>query len=483
MKKSILFYITSFFLFSFIAIVILELFLHFFPFVWRPIYNQYLKHDDNTYNVYVVGGSTSYGEPYGNNVSFPEITKYMLGGKVNGKEIRIINLARPGANVAEAYWRLFHSLFFQPPEEGALLIYSGINDRYHDYNEPAYCFWWIAQKSYLFSKIWFVIQNNFIDCPRDSEDQYEIRLNRLIQLAQKNKLNVYLSTLVSNYRGYSPRRVGDLFDSDEMKIAMALKEQGKFVEALEIFQNYYDTQEVDKSYFLDFQIADCLYNVGEIEKAWQFYKDSADPEFCLRAPMIANDLIRASAIDNRDVVLVDTFSNFEEVVGDELIGYNLMSDAHHPNIKGYGLIAKGFASAIAEKLNTPLIYPNPSEEDIKEYLTFDEGDLFDSLIYNVLWHFGAAIGQNAQEDMPFDVVNRYLEQARSMFPERREIVLAEFCVAIVKGVREDMVQMLDKYTFLEDDETFLGEHLFWLKNYEEIIQDILIEENLENVKK
>ena len=89
--------------------------------IWKHVYIP-LHQKDNHFYIYVVGESTSYGEPFSPKISFPKIISYMFNGKIKNKEIVVINLAKCGSNSEYAYWELFEELLLRPRPNSLLLI-------------------------------------------------------------------------------------------------------------------------------------------------------------------------------------------------------------------------------------------------------------------------------------------------------------------------------------------------------------------------
>ena len=67
-----------------------------------------------TFPVYVVGESTAFGMPFAPKISFPKIVSLMLGGRIRGKPLEIVSLAKIGSQTEEQYWRLFRELSLRP---------------------------------------------------------------------------------------------------------------------------------------------------------------------------------------------------------------------------------------------------------------------------------------------------------------------------------------------------------------------------------
>ncbi len=56
--------------------------------IWKYVYMT-LHQKDSHFYIYVVGESTSYGEPFDPKISFPKIISYMFDGKIKNRKIEI----------------------------------------------------------------------------------------------------------------------------------------------------------------------------------------------------------------------------------------------------------------------------------------------------------------------------------------------------------------------------------------------------------
>ena len=212
---------------------------------WRKICAVFNAGGDY-YNIYVVGGSTSVGEPY-TPISFPEIIKYMFGGNIKGKPIRIINLAEAGCRAERQYWDLLRELTLKPKKNSALLVYSGINDVVAGDNDKSFKKWGFLQKSVIISRIIYVLNTKismsaripWISAGRFSLDKYELIIEKIIKLARSHGVEVVISTLVGNISEFDPedRVVYDVEGAlNLLNPAKGYEYGGNFLKALELYK-------------------------------------------------------------------------------------------------------------------------------------------------------------------------------------------------------------------------------------------------------
>lgn len=186
---------------------------------------RYLKHalsnDDNKFYIYAVGASTMGGFPFPAQNNIPNTVKRAFEGNINDREIKIIKNGDLGGDLTNQYYNLFWELSLNPPKNGIVFIYSGINENTCDskLGNATYPLWRCLYSSLTFSSINTYISNKginkiasnvpiisdiFMDFYTNTYDKYEFFLERIIKLAKKNNLPVVISTLTANRSGFKP---------------------------------------------------------------------------------------------------------------------------------------------------------------------------------------------------------------------------------------------------------------------------------------
>ena len=451
--------------------------------LWKYVYQQF---SDDVICVYVIGGSTALGQPYHSKISFPKIILYLFNEEINGKKIKIINLAEAGQPLEYGYWKLFQELFLRPPREGILLIYSGINDFIRDTKGYPLTVWKILQESILLSKIhwwWrcFAPEENLLS-------KYEYQLEKTIRLAFYYDIKPIVSTLICNFAEFLPF---EDFNNSDSQIDIPL-----FVNLFKIGKEY-EVQNGIEEAFTIYEEMPAMINAPpamfyyRLGKYFEHCKDYERARECYLLSMrfqsfslsFQNDTIRKVAKRN-DVGLVDSAEIFEQASPNKLVGYNLFIDQEHPNLKGYQLIADGFAKEIEKIMNVRKLFMHTSEEDIFNHFDFDERDLFYVYISNVYaftYYMCQAI------NLPDGKIKRaeyYLKQAEALFPHDPQILLGRLMVAVAKKEKSDVMDLLHDGKFMNDNRDLLRQHIDWLEPYlKELIPSSTLRMIKENSRK
>jgi lysophospholipase L1-like esterase len=300
----------------------------------------------NCYRIFVLGGSTTAGFPYGNNLMFTRILHRRLMETFPERRIEMVNTAFSAINSYTLLDFMDEIVDYGPD---ALLIYAGHNEFYGALGvgslESAGRSTWLVKlylklqryKSFellrnmiigLFKS--FSGSENITDPSatamarivkeqtiplhsglyQDGKKQFYENMAAILQKAQKAHIPVLLSELVSNIRDQAP------FISERNDTLPA---------ALDVFKK---ARELEKNSRLD-----------EARIAYYQAKDLDLLRF--RAPEEFNQIIHELA-EKFEVSLVPMQSYFENASPNGLIGTNLIHEHVHPNIDGYFLMADAF---------------------------------------------------------------------------------------------------------------------------------------------
>ncbi len=310
---------------------------------------------DNGYRIFVLGGSTTIGYPYGPNLMFSRLLHLMLNDIFPERRIEVVNVAMTAVN-SYTYLDYLDEILAREPD--AILIYGGHNEFYGALGvasaESLGKFRWVV-KAYLKLKKFrtFLLLRDAIGTLRVAlqrwlrgesvEDpsatlmermvaekripygdpiyrmgleQLEFNLRELLQRCRRAGVKVVLSELVSNIRDLPPFEsvAADPFPpADQVyRQARQLDRQGRFREAK---AKYYLAKDLDALRF--------------------------------RASEDVNQLLRRLAGEYR-VPLVPMKAFFESKARDGLIGNDLMTDHLHPNIQGYFIMATAFLRTLRQ---------------------------------------------------------------------------------------------------------------------------------------
>jgi lysophospholipase L1-like esterase len=321
----------------------------------KPTKDLFLKKKPaNGYRIFVLGGSTAAGFPYGNNLLFSRILNFKLQDVFPDKNIEVVNTAMSAIN---SYTLLDYldEIFAQKPD--ALLIYAGHNEFYGAMGVgsmeslgriPAFTRFYLKLQKF---KV-FLLVRNFIGTmrrtfskssgnprkdlmetlmekivgeqtiPYNSKlykrgiEQWRTNLNLIFKKAKKAGVPVVISELVSNVRDQAPF-VSVPFDTlptanKAFQLARKLDEQHKYDEAKEA---YYWAKKLDALRF--------------------------------RATEDFNDIIHATA-QEYDSPVVPMKAYFDQDSPQGIVGNNLMVDHLHPNIEGCFLMAEAFFQTLKQ---------------------------------------------------------------------------------------------------------------------------------------
>lgn len=309
---------------------------------------------ENGYRIFVMGGSSTAGFPYGNNVSFPTILRNRLSKAFAEKEIEVINVAMSAVN-SYTLSDLTDEVLEQSPD--LILIYAGHNEFYGalgvgsvqslgNWSELINFYLKLQSvKSFLLLKDFITWSKISISSVFDSTQkldpsstlmarivsEQEIRLNgdlynsgikqfqenlsKIIWKVKNKNVEIILSDLVSNLKDQKP------FVSIDENGTSAKKQ---YEEGKQLFDN--------EEYL-------------EANKKYVVAKDLDALRF--RAPSDLNNIIYALAKKN-NIPVAETEKLFASRSENGIIGNNFILEHLHPNIEGYKLLAESFYNTLVK---------------------------------------------------------------------------------------------------------------------------------------
>jgi len=372
---------------------------------------------DKAFNIYYFGGSTMFGEPYFDTLSIPKLVSYMLDYRVQDKDIRYINMAERGRDFQYALQRLKLVLKKKDITHPSLcVIYSGHNEflKYHDgygfgnssikHNKIKGC---VLGHSYLIKMIMNKImpksynleidERNFFDHlpygiseKKEVIDKYRSEIIEAIELLYKYNVPCVISTVAGNYADWEPNR--SVFcgnDADKIEFRQLMDSGNKaqvkeiyveaityYLKALSLCDSFAETH---------YQLGKCYEMLGDYGKAWQEYQKAVNYDgMPLRATEEQNNFIKAIPEDNV-MFTVDAVKCLRENAEHRLIGFNLMIDGHHPNLKGYILISQLIAEKIEKIFHETKQIRALSEEDAEDKFSINQSKVFEIYISRGRW--------------------------------------------------------------------------------------------------
>ncbi len=310
---------------------------------------------DNGYRIFVLGGSTTAGFPYGSNLTFPRILEKRLADTFLDMHIEVVNTAMSAINTY-AFLDFIDEILSEQPD--AILIYAGHNEFYGALGIGSMVsFGQIPQITRLYLKlnrfkifqllreiignVQQLIKFKKTDSNPDNasntlmtrivkdkvipyndllyirgKEQFAENLSIIIKKIQDSDVNVIISELVSN--------IGDIEPFESVESNVNPKASDIYLSAIQY--------ESDKN----FEAANSTYYLAKDLDALRF-----------RAPEDFNHIIDSLAI-LYNVPIVNLKARFHEMSPNQIIGDELMIDHLHPNISGYFLIADAFYNEMME---------------------------------------------------------------------------------------------------------------------------------------
>jgi len=319
-------------------------------FVPSPRVNLFHKQKpEGSYRIFVMGGSTAAGYPYGNNLDIARILNRRLSDTFPNKKIEVINLALTAVNTYTV-WDFMDEVIEQSPD--AILIYAGHNEFYGALGVasmeslgkfPFFVRSFLKLQKFktflLFRDVLtyfrqlFTSTNSVSNVKReetamaqlakdqlvkyDSDDyelgkiQFKENLSAIVDIAKENDVKVVLSELVSNVKDIVP------FSEESearaiYKEATIVEKNGDYLKAKEL---YYKAKDLDA---IRFRASEDLNK-------------------------IVHDVSKANKLS-----VVPMISYFENASPNNLIGNNLMHEHLHPRKNGYFLMADAFYKTMKE---------------------------------------------------------------------------------------------------------------------------------------
>lgn len=327
----------------------------------------------NGVRIFVQGGSTAAGYPYGLGASIAGMLEHRLRASLPGRHVEVVNTALSAVN-SYTLLDFADEIIAQQPD--AILIYAGHNEylgllgsgsRFAIAESRAVTLLQLALKDWRIYQLmqWFVAelsssepvtsdtkdtpstrtvmaqvaQTQYIEYGSDAfvvgKTQFAENLSVLLQKYQQANIPVFISTVASNEKDFPP------FVSQE--ITNALRQQLSQLPAsyAALAQLANTQQHAELAYALG---QFCITTQQVCAQEW-FAKARDYDALRFRAPSHVNEVIRSFA--SNDVTLVDSELRLRQRDPQGFIGNNVMLEHLHPNIQGYFVIANAFYDAIA----------------------------------------------------------------------------------------------------------------------------------------
>ena len=309
---------------------------------------------ENGYRIFVLGGSTAAGFPYGNNLMFSRILMYRLQDTFPEKRIEVENIAMSAINSYTLLDFTDEILEYKPD---LIIIYAGHNEYYGalgvgslesiGHNRFLIKIYMKTQHLRLFrllrkliNRVMSAFGKNDASNPEDltatlmertaseqvipleselyelGKEQFRSNLDEILRKAGQANVPVVLSELVSNVGDQPPFRS---------------VQKDSFPPAEQVYQ---EAQQLEAR--------------GDYKKAKQLYLRAKDLDALrFRATEELNAIIHELSL-KYNVPVVPMRQIFEKHSPHGIVGNELIIDHLHPNMDGYFLIADGFFQTLRE---------------------------------------------------------------------------------------------------------------------------------------
>lgn len=344
----------------------------------------------NGYRIFVQGGSSAAGFPYGLGASLAGMLDKRLRMSMPQHYVEVVNTAMAAVN-SYTVLDLANEIIAQHPD--AVIIYMGHNEylgilgvgsNYTAANSQA--------STLLFLKLrglrtFQLIQNSYAvlseDKPQVKQDfsssrtfmakvakhkdiamdsplykaglsQFETNLHLVLDKYKAANIPVYLATIASNIRDHKPFSSAPIpnditADLDQIK---QLIQSQHTAQALTLAKQLTNKISQQQNALAHFNLAHHYLALNDVTAATQHFILAKDLDLLrFRAPSAINQLIKQAASRYDNVLLVDVEQQLSKHSPQGLIGNNLMLEHLHPNVQGYFLLADSFYNVFAQHAN------------------------------------------------------------------------------------------------------------------------------------
>lgn len=315
-----------------------------------------LDNAGKTIDLYVLGGSTAAGEPYHPSLDLGRAVSHLFDARLGDRVIHVRNLARVGYS-SEDVLRSARNIEPACADSPAVaLVYCGHNEflRYdvdHDLSKQTRMLCDIPTVS-------AARRQTVLDAYRDNIEQ-------LVRWLREKGVTVILSTLVSNIADWEPNRsvASDLAHRDAIqRLTLQAENEAQADQPEAALAAYRSVLDLEPGFaWAHKRAGDMLRLRGDNGTALEHFLAAKDLDGNpYRALESQNAALREIARE-QDVPLADAAAAFAAVATSRLVGFDLIIDNCHPNLRGYGVLAGAFASEIETGLGVSRVHTNVSK--------------------------------------------------------------------------------------------------------------------------
>jgi tetratricopeptide (TPR) repeat protein len=218
-----------------------------------------------------------------------------------------------------------------------------------------------------------------------------------------------------------------------MEAGRRAQQEGRHTEAADLYRQTLEDCE---------GFAEAHYRLGKSYEAMQqpdraraeYYKAVQYDHMPVRASPEQNDFIRQLAKEP-GIYVVDAVHALEEEAGNGLVGFNLMADGHHPNVKGYLAVSRLVAESairIAEPHPRDLAALSEEEEEAELIFGIDRERMFQASISLGRWFTRMATWRYDPTDR-LRLAEEHFSDAVRLDPEHAEGYIGLAMVGSLRG--------------------------------------------------
>lgn len=317
--------------------------------------------DADAFDLFVVGESTARGYPYDRDaMSLAAIVAARFGGVIGGRRLLAITVAESGQSILPQAAALERALACRDPRRpGAALIYTGHNDEGLARGESVLMrLERVLPRSRLLDAVSYFLEKNHPALRARTLDTWEFHLRRALAACRAAGVTPILATPVSDLTGVDPGIVERGASRDELaaaaRRARSLEKAGRCA-ALDAFAAEDAVLHPGAAAYMDYRRARCLDRAGKRAEALPLYQsalDRADRSNFGRATSLQLARLRALARET-GTPLADAEASLAPAVLRRRAG-RFFTDAQHPDMSGYLILADVYARALASAFGEPL---------------------------------------------------------------------------------------------------------------------------------
>jgi tetratricopeptide (TPR) repeat protein len=382
------------------------------------------------FTIYVFGGSTAWGEPYGPPGDIGHIVSMLFDGKIDGRSIRVRNEASPGITIGQVLGRVRKIARRQhEPGSAVAIVYTGNNEfLYHD-TEP---FLGEGGRQLFDRPTVPPVRRGFI------LQSYRQNLAKIVELLQESGVEVVLSTVTVNLLEWEPNRsvLANPANAERVRRAWDLS-----TEALSREEPEQAADHLEQILAIEPEFAAACYRLGRCYA--RLGKPDEARELLLRAVEHDANPTRATPGQNRMIRelsresgagLVDSEALLAASASDGLTGFDQLWDNCHPRLDGYLEIARAIAAQITELTGVTPARAGLSVDELEDHLGQD-----DETTARIIAGRGQYCYGNAELIWdPSERLGRsmnYLEQAARLLPDDPDILCS---MGVLELMRDDI---------------------------------------------